>query len=133
MERVKIFPQKFFALKVGQGREELQGISQFYLFYILQEPLWSSNFKAPNSSKVLQKQLTPQLILNNNNNNMSGRGKGKSSKKAVSRSAIMLRCPLPFTIYLSYKDSHLIDHFPSLFNSVVKKYGAPNSEVSVSR
>ena len=111
-------------------------LSQFYLFYILQEPLWSSNFKAPNSSKVLQKQLTPQLILNNNNdnnNNMSGRGKGKSSKKAVSRSAIMLRCPLPFTIYLSCKDSHLIDHFPSLFNLVVKKYGAPNSEVSVSR
>ena len=25
-ERVKIFPQKFFALKVGLGREELQGI-----------------------------------------------------------------------------------------------------------
>jgi hypothetical protein len=24
---VKIFPQKFFALKVGLGREELQGIS----------------------------------------------------------------------------------------------------------
>ena len=26
-ERVKIFPQKFFALEVGLGREELQGIS----------------------------------------------------------------------------------------------------------
>ena len=25
-ERVKIFPQNFFALKVGLGREELQGI-----------------------------------------------------------------------------------------------------------
>ena len=25
-ERVKIFPQKFFALKVGLGREELQGV-----------------------------------------------------------------------------------------------------------
>ena len=25
-ERVKIFPQKFFALKVGLGQEELQGI-----------------------------------------------------------------------------------------------------------
>jgi len=28
-------------------------LSQIYLFYILQEPLWSSNFKAPNSNKVL--------------------------------------------------------------------------------
>ena len=29
-ERVKIFPQKFFALKVGLGREELQGIVFHY-------------------------------------------------------------------------------------------------------
>jgi hypothetical protein len=31
-ERVKIFPQKNFALKVGLGREELQGISLFHPF-----------------------------------------------------------------------------------------------------
>ena len=29
-ERVKIFPQKFFALKVGLGREELQGILSIF-------------------------------------------------------------------------------------------------------
>ena len=29
-ERVKIFPQKFFALKVGLGREELQGILAYF-------------------------------------------------------------------------------------------------------
>ena len=31
-ERVKIFPQKFFALKVGLGREELQGIILPFFF-----------------------------------------------------------------------------------------------------
>jgi len=31
-ERVKIFPQKFFALKVGLGREELQGILSLRIF-----------------------------------------------------------------------------------------------------
>jgi len=29
-ERVKIFPQKFFALEVGLGREELQGINSYF-------------------------------------------------------------------------------------------------------
>ena len=34
-ERVKIFPQKFFALKVGLGREELQGIFVFLYTLLL--------------------------------------------------------------------------------------------------
>ena len=34
-ERVKIFPQKFFALKVGLGREELQGIKEVFFQKLL--------------------------------------------------------------------------------------------------
>ena len=41
-ERVKIFPQKFFALKVGLGREELQGIVRFGEKY----KQWNAAFEA---------------------------------------------------------------------------------------
>ena len=39
-ERVKIFPQKFFALKVGLGREELQGIAKNFTNFSLRKKLW---------------------------------------------------------------------------------------------